>query len=248
MNRRYINPRYVKRADDEGAELRAKKFELEKGFPLSWVEPTYFGEMPGEYPKTYVELNGNVVKIRHIQRPVTNMPGKRSEITELTKKSRKRLLEFLASISWHKLNPRSINVVTLTYHNDYPEDGQEVKRQFHNFRRDLTNEYPGVIIIWKLEFQEREAPHFHLIVITEKPEELGNYMILKNNKLQYFDRDKKEVLKEGTKGLRYFIQKSWNKHTHESIEHFNSGTEVEEVRSATGLPYYLTKYIAGKGK
>lgn len=73
-------------------------------------------------------------------------------------------------------------------------------------------------------------------------------MIIRDNKLQYFDRDDKTILKEGVKGLRYFIQKSWNKHTHESKEHFNSGTEVEEVRSAKGLPYYLTKYIAGESK
>ena len=106
MNRKYINPRYVRRADLEGDELRAKEFEKKNGYPLSWVQPTFYGEMPGEYPKTYVELNGNVVKVRHIERPVTNMPGKRSEITELSKKSRKRFLEFLASIRWEDFDQK----------------------------------------------------------------------------------------------------------------------------------------------
>ena len=56
--------------------------------------------------------------------------------------------------------------------------------------------YFGSIIIWKLEFQKRGAAHFHLMIITRETVDLGNYMIIKNKKLQFFDREEKRVLEK----------------------------------------------------
>ncbi len=56
-------------------------------------------------------------------------------------------------------------IITLTYPNDYPMDGVTVKKHLHRFLLWLT--YHGYKYIWVLEFQERGAPHFHILVDKE---------------------------------------------------------------------------------
>lgn len=58
-------------------------------------------------------------------------------------------------------------MITLTYPNDYPMNGATVKSHLHKFLLWLT--YHGYKYIWVLEFQERGAPHFHILVDHEIP-------------------------------------------------------------------------------
>jgi hypothetical protein len=56
-------------------------------------------------------------------------------------------------------------MVNLTYPNNYPMDGLLVKKQLHKFLGWLH--YHGYKYLWVLEFQDRGAPHFHLLVDKE---------------------------------------------------------------------------------
>ncbi len=56
-------------------------------------------------------------------------------------------------------------MVNLTYPNDYPMDGLLVKKQLHKFLGWLR--YHGYKYLWVLEFQDRGAPHFHILVDKE---------------------------------------------------------------------------------
>ncbi len=58
-------------------------------------------------------------------------------------------------------------MITLTYPKDYPMDGTTVKSHLHTFLSWLR--YHGYKYIWVLEFQERGAPHFHILVDKEIP-------------------------------------------------------------------------------
>lgn len=58
-------------------------------------------------------------------------------------------------------------MITLTYPKDYPMNGEIVKAHLHKFLLWLT--YHGYKYIWVLEFQERGAPHFHILVDKEIP-------------------------------------------------------------------------------
>lgn len=53
--------------------------------------------------------------------------------------------------------------VTLTYPEAFP-DPETAKKHFINFCRRLEREFPKVGLVWKREFQERGATHFHLLV------------------------------------------------------------------------------------
>lgn len=52
--------------------------------------------------------------------------------------------------------------VCLTFHNTWPVDGVQVKAIFHNFLVKISKLFPvDLYYLWCLEFQERNAPHFH---------------------------------------------------------------------------------------
>lgn len=57
----------------------------------------------------------------------------------------------------------------LTYPKEFPTDGLLVKKHFHKLRMRLN--YYEYRYIWVLEFQERGAPHFHMLIDKEITEE-----------------------------------------------------------------------------
>jgi hypothetical protein len=54
--------------------------------------------------------------------------------------------------------------LTLTYPDDWPERWEEWKAHLKRLFDLLRHKHPGVSAVWKLEYQKRGAPHFHLIV------------------------------------------------------------------------------------
>ena len=84
--------------------------------------------------------------------------GKRGVIKDFSKQARLRLMKKLMSLSQA---PK--HFITLTYPAVYPADASEWKRHLHNFFRALHEKYPEHWFVWKLEPQERGAPHFHLM-------------------------------------------------------------------------------------
>lgn len=83
--------------------------------------------------------------------------GHRSDITELTRASIKRLKFRLRNgeTEWKTL-------VTLTYPAVFPTDGRKVKRHLNAFLQWLRRQEGRYC--WALEFQRRHAPHIHIIV------------------------------------------------------------------------------------
>lgn len=86
--------------------------------------------------------------------------GKRSKITGFSKNSRRRLLETISRVRRDADLPL---FVTLTYPAQYPTV-ERAKRDLKIFIQRLERKFPGAGAIWKLEPQERGAPHYHLLV------------------------------------------------------------------------------------
>ncbi len=57
------------------------------------------------------------------------------------------------------------HMINLTYPKNFPMDGLLVKEHLHKFL--LWLKYYGYQYLWVLEFQERGAPHFHILVDKE---------------------------------------------------------------------------------
>jgi hypothetical protein len=86
--------------------------------------------------------------------------GRRGQIKGFTRQSRARLLELIACVLRDAELPC---FVTLTYPAKFPTV-ERAKRDLKIFLQRITRRFPSVGYIWKLEPQERGAPHYHLLV------------------------------------------------------------------------------------
>jgi hypothetical protein len=58
-----------------------------------------------------------------------------------------------------------VTFVTLTYPSEFPQDISVSKRHLREFRRRWEVRWGKVRAIWRLEFQERGAPHYHVMYL-----------------------------------------------------------------------------------
>jgi hypothetical protein len=96
--------------------------------------------------------------------------GRRQDIKKLSGKSRN---HFLNKIDGYSRFVKPKYLLTLTYPAEYPRDGRKVKANLKSFfsavmgRGNYAGHDPDCRFIWKMEFQERGAPHFHILVETK---------------------------------------------------------------------------------
>jgi hypothetical protein len=91
-------------------------------------------------------------------------------VVEWSAKSRRRMVQTFASLDYTPLQdaPGDLGMVTLTYPGrweDVAPDGRTVKRHLEAFKMRWARAFGAPIVgLWKLEFQRRGAPHFHLLL------------------------------------------------------------------------------------
>lgn len=92
----------------------------------------------------------------------------RGQVQEFSARSRSRMLQMFAKTDLRHIEHPAY-LVTLTYHKDWPETSDGWKRQLEEYTRRLKRRWPAIWYVWRLEFQERGAPHFHLLVFNVPP-------------------------------------------------------------------------------
>lgn len=148
--------------------------------------------------------------IREVEQP------KRGEITEFSARSRQRLRCKIASVCRNELP----YFLTLTYPAEWTWDVELWKRHLKIFSQRFERRFPTAGFIWKLEFQERGAPHFHPFVwgIPES---------------------------DGLRAIIHFISEAWFEVVGSGDEkHFKAGTSVERIRSVMGAMRYVSGYAS----
>lgn len=105
---------------------------------------------------------------------------KRSEITKWSKKSRSSMIARLASLDFIPMlnQPNSIPImVTLTYPKNWLQltpDAATAKKHLQAFKKRYERRFDQPLYgLWKLEFQRRKSPHFHLFCVP--PVSLGDF-------------------------------------------------------------------------
>ena len=145
--------------------------------------------------------------------------GPRGEVTEFSKASRRRLLRLLNSINRDESSLPFF--VTLTYHKAWPKDRHGRKAHLDAFRKRLERHYGAFAAVWRLEFQRRGAPHYHLLVwlpVVSASAGIGT--------------------------LRERVAWHWNAVADpENVQHWQAGTSVEVPRSWRGVNSYAAKYM-----
>ena len=235
---------YLKNEEKYTYRQVAEEFERRNGFPIEWHQlelRTIAYRERGEI--TYsAEITPNMLTIKKkMYLPPAKKSYKRSSITNYSMKSRKRFFETLLTMDLEEISVETIRELTLTYPAIYPKDGLIIKKQFEAFSKRLKrfgSDYGEIAFAWKLEFQRRGAPHYHLIIITRFPIPLD---VLRTWALKSWS----ELVAKWITTLDEYNEEE-KKSAIES--HRKAGIEADKVRKAKeGLVCYLAWYI-GKEK
>jgi hypothetical protein len=166
-------------------------------------------------PQIVVALGGSLLRVRRAYQPMaTRTIARRGAIRAFSRGSRNRLIDFLASINRSTVRHLPL-FVTLTYPATYPTEGAIVKTHLDRWLKRLQREYPFASAVWKMEYQKRGAPHFHLLVF-------GCSAI----SVKWLARSWYEVVGSGDE------------------RHLKAGTQVKRVKSWQGVMFYAGKYLA----
>lgn len=151
---------------------------------------------------------------------ISDQVGKRAEVKGFSVRSRSRLNKKIAMLKKHELPL----FVTLTYGDNYPVEATEYKRHLHNFFKSLARHFPSYGAIWKLEFQERGAAHFHLLLWGVSLKERHQIVNIWYRIAGY----------EDIKVKKFHMGLLGNGNTH----------CVQQIRSWGGVASYSAKYLA----
>jgi hypothetical protein len=137
-------------------------------------------------------------------------PPIRGKVQGFSRASRKRMIRDCAKMG------KAIPIfVTLTYPAEYPADPSQWKRDLDTWWKRVIRKNPEMSAFWRLEPQERFAPHYHLLIYQ------------KSGKQPFLAKE--------------WIAKSWAKITNGNPA---ACSRVESLRSHRGGMFYAAKYCA----
>lgn len=139
--------------------------------------------------------------------------GTRGEVTYFSKASRRRLLKYTAKM---KTDQRPL-FLTLTYGQEYPSFKVAKENHLRAFMERVRRKFPDASGMWRVEMQERGAPHFHILLF----------------KVSFWD--KADVQKAWAEVIG---REFWDKGERYPF------TRIERIRSQRGTMYYVSKYVA----
>jgi hypothetical protein len=107
------------------------------------------GELPGMAP--------------HLWSLQTWHPVKRGAVSEFSRSSRARLIRLLETVDYACLAflPKFL---TLTYPADFPVEPAIAQSHLEALKKAFYRKFGKFPVVWRREFQERGAPHFHLLL------------------------------------------------------------------------------------
>jgi len=170
----------------------------------------------------------------------------RGQIVGFSRASRKRLIEFMASVRYDT----QLIFATLTYPDHFPVDDPETwHRHFEAFRRRFERSYPNWRGVWRIELKARKsgdnkwivAPHWHLIIFTDivgKPdvwtEEFEGYGKLHN-----------KTVSNLSISFETWALKAWSEVVNSPDKrHAQHGAFAVAIRNRRHAYKYIGKYVA----
>lgn len=130
--------------------------------------PSYSHNQPTRQSLT-VAVGGAFARVRfRADRPQGPREWVRGDVQRFSARSRSRLLQMFARTDLRRL-PTHCTFTTLTYHLTWADDAATWHNQIEEWDRRVRRAHPGSWSVWRLEFQERGAPHFHVLTFSWEP-------------------------------------------------------------------------------
>lgn len=136
-------------------------------------------------------------------------------------KARKRMISALHE--WRIPSKHKCYFITLTYPDLWPSSWQDWKADLEKFRRVLLAKFPQAQGFWRLELQQRGAPHYHLVISLPK----GHI----TNRRMYA-----------------WVMREWARIAHKYDQHQGYyATRVDVMDKQSAIYKYISKYVSKSG-
>jgi len=140
--------------------------------------------------------------------------GLRGSVSGFSRRSRKRLIELLCKLD----EIDDALFWTLTYPSEFPDQFDVFKRDLDTFLKRVKRRWPDAAWIWRVEPQQRGAPHYHLIIWN---------------------------IPNGLRRVRLWVTLAWAQIAHQHDKHNGEyATRVERINSRRHAMHYASKYSA----
>lgn len=179
-----------------------------------------------------VEIYADMIKVKTPLKNTVKSGGIRKECKGFSDNSRRRLIQKMAMWNLNDLFPY---FVTLTYPRLYAADWEIWKRDLDVFFKRLERKYPELIgSCWRVEFQRRGAPHFHLIAVCSKA--CKNLALFRLQIAEMWAQIVADGYQKDGGDMAAYAP--------EYQKHLKAGTGVEAVQGRKQLMAYVSKYLA----
>jgi len=160
----------------------------------------YLPEMSYPWKPARIVLHSHEIRIEAAKPLQTNTQvggGIRSRIQGFTRRSRHSLMRTINRINTAQVGP--MGFLTFTYHENWQE--RDVKRDLDLYFKRLRRRFPGLSYVWRLEYQRRGAPHFHVLIFfpTNQVLDIEDEALLADHWHQVVDEGNIHHAKHGTK-------------------------------------------------
>ncbi|KKM04853.1 hypothetical protein LCGC14_1760030, partial [marine sediment metagenome] len=199
-----------------------------------------------------ISIHADMVKLKaltltnaHSQPPAVG--GIRGEIVGFSNASRKRLLEFMASVRYDK----QMIFATLTYPDLFPVDDPETwKRHFEAFRRRFERAYPNWRAVWRMELKRRKsgeyagflAPHWHFIIFTDNDGGKADVWV---EQFESYGKLENRTVSNLSSVFEMWALQAWSEIVNSPDErHRSHGAFAVAVRNRRHAYKYIGKYVA----
>lgn len=153
--------------------------------------------------------------------------GRRGQVVNFSRQSRRRLQTCFASVPWRGFHPSRLVFATLTYPAAFPEDPRVWKSHLEAWRKRVEYRYGRMPMIWKQEFQKRGACHFHVLLFAPA----GLVPVLQTDSQPW--------------AFGEFLNESWHSIAgNGDLNHLVHGCDLRQAKTWRGAMYYLSKYVA----
>lgn len=144
----------------------------------------------------------------------------RGRVQGFSRRSRLRMMRMFGRVQWSRYG--QISFVTLTYHHGHRRAEQSPAEHLNNWLTQARQRFPGVQYVWRLEPQQRGAPHYHVMLLFPKSH-----------------------TPPALDALTAWASESWHRIADPNSEaHAKHGVDVQQVDSFRRAFAYLSKYVA----
>lgn len=205
------------------------------------VNRPYLNRSKGKPYGITIYEGGNLVQLSvpKFKSKITYDEGRnRGKISDYSYKSRQRMMRKQAMIDRRAAGLPVF--LTLTYPEEWPGDAKEWKAQLHHFKVYMTRRFKDVWGLWKMEFQKRGAPHFHLM-LWGLPKIQGTEHV-REGKLCW--RVLPGISRAEDLEVFNWFNETWYRIVgSEDEKHLAAGVNLEPVQSWQGVSSYVSKYL-----